>query len=472
MRTRGAFTKTGWAATLAALLAVGWVTIATGADEAERPIARRYVATPAAPLDETPAQATTRSAGCLTCHTASDAPSMHKSDAVVIGCADCHGGDATVAAKAGMLKTSVEYTRLRDAAHVLPRYPKTWGYPHSAKPQRSYTLLNREAPEFIRFVNPGDYRVARLSCGACHLPVIQAAERSLMSTSAMFFEGASYNNGVLPYKNAVLGEAYTADGQPAKLLSPGSPPGTVTAAQEAHGARPTLYPLPRWQVTEPGDVFRVFERGGRNIGSQFPEIGLPDATGELQRLEEPGRPDIRQSNRGPGTGLRVAIPVLNLHKTRLNDPLMWFLGTNDQPGDYRSSGLFRLPRGLRQRPPADPQPGLQPVWPRRSERQRRPDHRQARERPPDRPRLHQRHPDVAVHDLPHAPAEYVPEQLPRLHHVGLRERRAIHVAGEAGLPDWRAKSGRFSIATRRAPRRVGSGPASTSCATSLISIPS
>ncbi|MEY4270768.1 MAG: hypothetical protein RLZZ58_1984, partial [Pseudomonadota bacterium] len=40
----------------------------------------------------------------------------------------------------------------------------------------------------------------------------------------------------------------------------------------------------------------------------------------------------------PATGLRVAIPVLNIHKTRLNDPFMWFMGTNDQPGDYRSSG--------------------------------------------------------------------------------------------------------------------------------------
>ena len=39
-----------------------------------------------------------------------------------------------------------------------------------------------------------------------------------------------------------------------------------------------------------------------------------------------------------GTGLRVAIPVLNIHKTRLNDPFMWFMGTNDQPGDYRHSG--------------------------------------------------------------------------------------------------------------------------------------
>ena len=34
----------------------------------------------------------------------------------------------------------------------------------------------------------------------------------------------------------------------------------------------------------------------------------------------------------------MSIPVLNIHKTRLNDPFMWFMGTNDQPGDYRHSG--------------------------------------------------------------------------------------------------------------------------------------
>ena len=34
------------------------------------------------------------------------------------------------------------------------------------------------------------------------------------------------------------------------------------------------------------DVFRVFERGGRNIASQFPEVGIPNPTGLIQRLEE------------------------------------------------------------------------------------------------------------------------------------------------------------------------------------------
>ena len=82
---------------------------------------------------------------------------------------------------------------------------------------------------------------------------------------------------------------------------------------KAAGILEQLAPLPAWEATPPGDVFRVFERGGRNIVNLFPEIGLPNSVGQLQRLEEPGRPDIKQSNRGPGTGLRISVPVINIY---------------------------------------------------------------------------------------------------------------------------------------------------------------
>ncbi|MBW8911478.1 MAG: hypothetical protein JF564_06255, partial [Sphingomonas sp.] len=258
--------------------------------------------------------------------------------AVVLGCVDCHGGDAKTFVQPGLKPTDAAYVAARDKAHVLPRYPEAWHWPSSANPKRSYTLLNKEAPEFIRFVNPSDYRVVRTACGACHMDIIQAAERSLMATGAMLWGGGAYNNGIVPYKNYIFGEAYTAKGEPAQIKSPGSPAGTVTPEQKARGALPVMYPLPTWHVVPPGDIFRVFERGGRTIGTQFAEIGLPNLSGNIQRLEEPGRPDLKQSNRGPGTGLRVSIPILNIHKTRLNDPFMWFMGTNDQPGDYRQSG--------------------------------------------------------------------------------------------------------------------------------------
>lgn len=305
----------------------------------EHPQAVHYTMAPAAPVEQSKEKAKAKSLGCIDCHSASDAWTMHKSEAVVLGCTDCHGGNAAVRLNDKSVKPSdAAYIKARNAAHILPRFPKEWGWPSSANPKRSYTLLNKEAPEFVRFVNPSDYRVVRQSCGACHMDTIEAAERSLMSSGAMLFGGAAYNNGVVPYKNYLFGEAYTQLGEPAKILSPGTPFGTVTAAQKARGALPALYPLPEWQVTPPGDVFRVFERGGRNIGTQFAEIGLPNPSGNIQRLEEPGRPDLKQSNRGAGTGLRVAIPLLNIHKTRLNDPFMWFMGTNDQQGDYRQSG--------------------------------------------------------------------------------------------------------------------------------------
>ena len=330
---------------LAASLAFAAVAMISGpqtraAGAGETPVTRDYSLVRAlpAPQNQSVAEMMAKSDGCYSCHVQTDAPTMHTSDAVVLGCIDCHGGNPQVRGNPELDFEHPEYVAARDAAHVLPTLPESWHFPSSANPERSYSLLNREAPEFLRFVNPSDYRVAREACGACHMPVIEAAERSLMATGAMLWGGASYNNGILPFKNYVIGEAYTRDGQPAQLQSPGSPHGTVTPEQAARGALGTLYPLPTWHVVPPGDVFRVFERGGRNIASQFPEIGLPNPTGLIQRLEEPGRPDLRQSNRGPATGLRAAIPVLNIHKTRLNDPFTWFMGTNDQPGDYRHSG--------------------------------------------------------------------------------------------------------------------------------------
>ena len=104
------------------------------------------------------------------------------------------------------------------------------------------------------------------------------------------------------------------------------------------GILPSITALPAWETIPPADIFRVFERGGKVILSTFPEVGIPNSGGAVQKLDEPGRPDIKQSIRGPGTGQRIAVPVINITKTRLNDPHLWFLGTNEQPGDYRQSG--------------------------------------------------------------------------------------------------------------------------------------
>lgn len=323
--------KIYYAIILSALLPVGWVS----SDGAAAPDGGGYTedALPA-PASQTWAQAAGKSAGCKTCHTRTDAHTMHNNPAVVLGCTDCHGGDAAIRLDGPYERGSKRYLQLLERAHVLPRYPERWNWPSSANPPHNYAALNDEHPAFIRFVNPGDLRVAREACGACHMDIVNAARRSLMATTAMFWGGAAYNNGILPYKRYILGEAYTRDGTAARIRNPVEPDANMLRK----GVIAELWPLPAWEAVPPADVFRVFERGGRNIVNLFPETGLPNVLPLIQRLEEPGRPDLRQSNRGPGTGNRIAVPVLNLHKTRLNDPLMWFLGTNDQPGDYRSSG--------------------------------------------------------------------------------------------------------------------------------------
>ena len=306
------------------------------AAEGEHPRHIEYPDYPSAPFSQSSEQADAKSVGCIDCHTQTDAKTMHRSDVVILGCTDCHGGDANVRVEQAWSRSSKEYGRRLDAAHVQPLYPETWHYPHSENPENSYALLNKESPEYVRFVNPSDYRVAEEACGACHLPIIKAAKRSIMATGAMLFGGAAYNNGILPFKNYILGEAYTREGEAAIIDGPVRDDADEQVA--VNGILPRLYPFPPWETLKPGDIFRVFERGGRNLGNLFPETGLPNALGLLQRIEEPGRPDFKQSNRGPGTGGRISVPVLNMHKTRLNDPLMWFLGTNEQPGDYRTSG--------------------------------------------------------------------------------------------------------------------------------------
>jgi hypothetical protein len=311
---------------LVALAATGLTVATLQANEGLEARQIKYPAYPPAPEFQSQAEADRKSDGCVSCHTPMDNKSMHRSSAVVLGCTDCHGGNAKAFVGEGMAMDTPEYDKIKFEAHVPAMYPEAWNGP--ANPERSYTILNKEAPEYVRFINPGDLRIARESCGACHGQLIGKVERSIMSTGAMFWGGAAYNNGILPYKRYIVGSAYTREGEQAQLESVIP----VTDEMRRRGMVPFLAPLPSWETVPPADNFRIFERGGRLVLNTFPEIGQPN------RDDEPGKPDVRQSNRGLGTGSRISVPVLNIHKTRLNDPITWFLGTGDNPGDFRSSG--------------------------------------------------------------------------------------------------------------------------------------
>jgi len=113
-------------------------------------------------------EADRKSAGCITCHIATDEPTMHPSKVVQLGCTDCHGGDSTAAIVSGTAPNSPEYSAVKEKAHVQPRDPAFKN--RSSIPERAYTKWLKEPAEYIKFVNPGDLRVAPETCGAagCH----------------------------------------------------------------------------------------------------------------------------------------------------------------------------------------------------------------------------------------------------------------------------------------------------------------
>src|SRR5579883_746768 len=209
------------------------------------------------------------------------------------------------------------------------RFPEIWK--GSRKPERTYTALEKESWEFVRFINPGDLRVASYTCGTtgCHGADTEnhvvRVQKSMMAHGGMLWEAALYNNGSFPLKGARFGESYGPHGEPQRLLA--NPQPTI-AEIASHGVLTRIDPLPRFEIGQPSNILRIFEQGQRKPL----EIGLPDPE------EEPGRPANRLSDRGYGTKNRTDPVWLNLQRTRLLDPTLNMLGTNDHPGDYRSSG--------------------------------------------------------------------------------------------------------------------------------------
>jgi len=344
----------------AALCALGLVALgaarssARGGERAGAPSTARAARAQTPTPTQTPAQATPsptppraeepQAEGCISCHGRTEP--MHKTrdgklkedgtDRVSLSCTACHGGNPFArvdeSARGRLRRGDAEFERVMRAAHVAPRYPARWagrdGKYSSANPERTNALLAAESREFVRFVNPGDFRVAELTCAStgCHAPVVAAARNSMMRHGAMLWGAALYNNGGFPLKDTRFGESYSEEsGTPERMLQlpPPSP-----ATRTWMGVLSYLDPLPRWEVSQPGNILRVFERGGRGRS----EVGLPE------REAEPGRPDKGLGARGLGTLNRTDPVYLGLQKTRLLDPTLNFLGTNDHPGDYRSSG--------------------------------------------------------------------------------------------------------------------------------------
>ena len=211
-----------------------------------------------------------KSAGCVGCHNPMDSATMHNTGTVRLGCTDCHGGNAEIGLPAGVARASAEYAEVKKQAHPRPRFAENAR--SSANPVRTYTQWLKEDAEYIKFINPGDLRVAEQTCGGsgCHGAEVQRVRTSMMTHGAMLWGAALYNNGALPLKNPFFGESYGPDGKPQRLQTFPPPTGEETRTK---GVLPYLEPIERWEVSQPGNVLRVFERGGE----RKPEVGIPQS---------------------------------------------------------------------------------------------------------------------------------------------------------------------------------------------------
>ena len=93
---------------------------------------------------------------------------MHATGTVRLGCTDCHGGNSEARIASDTPQNSPRYVQVKRQAHPQPRNPETAR--SSANSERAYTNWLRENWDYVRFVNPGDLRVAERTCGTsgCH----------------------------------------------------------------------------------------------------------------------------------------------------------------------------------------------------------------------------------------------------------------------------------------------------------------
>src|SRR5438128_1892893 len=122
--------------------------------------------------------------GCLTCHRGAKDPHPVQQS---LSCVDCHGGTGTATTKR--------------EAHPAPVFAGVWKT--AANPPSTFTLLNRERHEWIRFVNPSDLRVAPAVCGRCHESIVRTVQKGPMVNSAQVYSTALYNNASVPWKDAM-----------------------------------------------------------------------------------------------------------------------------------------------------------------------------------------------------------------------------------------------------------------------------
>lgn len=147
----------------------------------------------AAQEERPPVAAADPNGSCVTCHTGIE--EMHPFSPV--SCVQCHGGDATATEK--------------EKSHVKQR----------TRPPGDERVLGQSFdPDYLRFQDPGNLRVAAQSCGPCHGKAVYDTEHSLHATTAGHLGDGLYENGVVEDRHPNVSVFAVKDTQPDDVPRP------------------------------------------------------------------------------------------------------------------------------------------------------------------------------------------------------------------------------------------------------------
>lgn len=144
---------------------------------------------------------------CALCHDGIE--EMHPFAPVT--CVQCHGGDPTANEK--------------DDAHVQPS---------SALPGDERVLGRSFDPAYLRFLDPGNLRVAAESCGPCHPDAVHDVEHSLHASTAGHLGDGLYENGVVRDRHPRVSVFPVED---TRTAEEDRPPGAVGKLRQIRGFR-------------------------------------------------------------------------------------------------------------------------------------------------------------------------------------------------------------------------------------------
>lgn len=136
---------------------------------------------------------------CLVCHTPlNEAGEPHGLEQAhpwaEISCTGCHGGDARICdgTEGGTTAEPTcdgEWVYDKDLAHPVPA-----GGPIDVR-RLSAAELDEVDRDWLRFINPGDLRVAADACGACHAGIVESVATSLTAHTAGELSSARRRSG-------------------------------------------------------------------------------------------------------------------------------------------------------------------------------------------------------------------------------------------------------------------------------------